>query len=62
MKNLGITLAVLGGGSVATSFLRQFAEQVEIAGGTSVKWVKYLTQIDHQVPDKHINMTAHQIS
>lgn len=40
MKSLGITLAVLGGGSVATSFLRQFAEQVEAAGGTPVKSVK----------------------
>jgi uncharacterized NAD(P)/FAD-binding protein YdhS len=40
MKTIGIILAVLGGGSVATSFLRQFAERVEIAGGTSVKTVK----------------------
>ena len=40
MKNTEIILAVLGGGSVATSFLRQFAEHVEIEGGTAVKTVQ----------------------
>lgn len=40
MNIRGITLAVLGGGSVATSFLRQLAECAEADGETAVEFIQ----------------------
>lgn len=37
MKNQNITLAIIGGGSVATSFVRQFAQKITKKGESSVK-------------------------